>query len=181
MELTRSVACLRLSGRLTKYKLCFSRTVLCSIVTGGLLLTLFASAAVGQEFFTVRNQKKQKWPEAEANRLYLLASQAVEREFKLTRPVRPRFTLVLGFEGNQLDVNTGELRMAKWDRRIFADGVILFCMEQMLTPDTRLQLLRRTLLAAESVVDVDEKVARSEHMKTPAVATPGATHADNKP
>lgn len=129
----------------------------------------------------MRNQKKQKWPEAEANRLYLLASQAVEREFKLTRSVRPRFTLVLGFEGNQLDVNTGELRMAKWDRRIFADGVILFCMEQMLTPDTRLQLLRRTLLAAESVVDVDEKVARSEHMETPASATPGATHADNKP
>ena len=61
----------------------------------------------------MRNQKKQKWPEAEANRLYLLASQAVEREFKLTRSVRPRFTLVLGFEGNQLDVNTGELRMAK--------------------------------------------------------------------
>ena len=159
----------------------FSRTVLCSIVTAGLLLTLCFSAAVGQEFFTVRNQKKQKWPEAEANRLYLLASQAVEREFKLTRSVRPRFTLVLGFEGNQLDVNTGELRMAKWDRRIFADGVILFCMEQMLTPDTRLQLLRRTLLAAESVVDVDEKVARSEHMETPASATPGATHADNKP
>ena len=129
----------------------------------------------------MRNQKKQKWPEAEANRLYLLASQAVEREFKLTRSVRPRFTLVLGFEGNQLDVNTGELRMAKWDRRIFADGVILFCMEQMLTPDTRLQLLRRTLLAAESVVDIDEKVARSEHMETPASATPGATHADNKP
>ncbi len=122
----------------------------------------------------MRNQKKQKWPEAEANRLYLLASQAVEREFKLTRPVRPRFTLVLGFEGNQLDVNTGELRMAKWDRRIFADGVILFCMEQMLTPDTRLQLLRRTLLAAESVVDVDDKVARSEHMETPAVCTPPA-------
>jgi hypothetical protein len=88
---------------------------------------------------------------------------------------------VLGFEGNQLDVNTGELRMAKWDRRIFADGVILFCMEQMLTPDTRLQLLRRTLLAAESVVDVDDKVARSEHMETPAVSPPGATHADNKP
>jgi hypothetical protein len=181
MNLKRWVACLRLSGHLTKYKLCFSRTVLCSIVTAGLLLTLCSSAAVGQEFFTVRNQKKQKWPEAEANRLYLLASQAVEREFKLTRSVRPRFTLVLGFEGNQLDVNTGELRMAKWDRRIFADGVILFCMEQMLTPDTRLQLLRRTLLAAESVVDVDEKVARSEHMETPASATPGATHADNKP
>jgi len=146
-----------------------------------MLLTLCSSTAVGQGFFTVRNQKKQKWPEAEANRLYLLASQAVEREFKLTRPVRPRFTLVLGFEGNQLDVNTGELRMAKWDRRIFADGVILFCMEQMLTPDTRLQLLRRTLLAAESVVDVDDKVARSEHMETPAVSPPGATHADNKP
>lgn len=181
MNLTRSVACLRLSGLLTKHKLCLSRTVLFSVVTTTMLLTLFPSGAVGQDFFTVRNQKKQKWPEAEANRLYLLASQAVEREFKLTRPVRPRFTLVLGYEGNQLDVNTGELRMAKWDRRIFADGVILFCMEQMLTPDTRLQLLRRTLLAAESVVDVDEKVARSEHTETPGPSIPGASHADNKP
>ena len=156
------------------------RFVSLRVVAAAILLAALAGGAFGQDFFSVRNQKKEKWPQAEANRIYLLASEAVEREFKLTRPVRPKFTLVLGGDGNQLDVNSGELRLAKWDRRIFADGVILFCMEQMLTPEMRLQLLRRTLLAAD-VVDADEKVGRSEHTsETANVAAAPAAHTGDK-
>jgi hypothetical protein len=158
------------------------RAVLLRGIVAALLLVTFASSAVAQEFFAVRNVKKEKWPEAEANRIYLFASQAVEREFRLTRPIRPQFTLVLGFEGNELDVNSGELRLAKWDRKIFADGVILFCMEQMLTPEMRGQLLRRTLLAADATVAVDEQVARSEHIggATAQISATSAAHGDDK-
>jgi hypothetical protein len=141
---------------------CLAHTVLRRGLSIGLLLVVLSGGAIAQEFFAVRNQKKQKWPVEDANRIYLLASEAVEREFKLSRPVRPRFTLVLGYEGNQLDVNTGELRLAKWDRKVFADGVILFCMEQMLTPEIHGQLLRRTLLAADATVGVEEELARSD-------------------
>lgn len=77
---------------------CLAHTVFRRGLSIGLLLVVLSGGAIAQEFFAVRNQKKQKWPVEDANRIYLLASEAVEREFKLSRPVRPRFTLVLGMK-----------------------------------------------------------------------------------
>ncbi|HEX3321545.1 MAG TPA: hypothetical protein VHR84_12640 [Terriglobales bacterium] len=130
---------------------------LLSVLVTGFLLLLVAGTSFAQDTFAVRNLNKQKWPEAEAKRIYLLATQAVEREFKLTHSVHPKFTLVLGYANDQMDTTSGELRLTKWDRSLFTDGVILFSMEQVLTPDVRRELMRRTLKAADSTVSVDEE------------------------
>ena len=182
MDTPRVASCLSFFGSTeSSSTICFSPTVLWRGVCLGMLLVVLSGGAIAQEFFAVRNQRKQKFPIEEANRIYLLAAEAVKREFKLSRPVRPRFTLVLGYEGNQLDVNTGELRLAKWDRKVFADGVILFCMEQMLTPDVHEQLLRRSLLAADATVAVSEELARSEREgETPPIAAASAGHDPGK-
>ena len=183
MGTLRVAICLSFSGSTkSSSTLCISRTVLRRGICLGVLLVVLSGGATAQEFFAVRNQRKQKLPIEEANRIYLLASEAVKREFKLSRPVRPQFTLVLGYESNQLDVNTGELRLAKWDRKVFADGVILFCMEQMLTPEVHEQLLRRTLLAADATVGVSEELARSERNSEtpPPIAAASAAHDPGK-
>ena len=180
MDTPRVAICLSFFGSTkSSNTVCVSRPVLRRGLCLGILLVVLSGGAIAQEFFAVRNQRKQKYPTEEANRIYLLAAEAVKREFKLSRPVRPRFTLVLGYEGNQLDVNTGELRLAKWDRKVFADGVILFCMEQMLTPDVHEQLLRRTLLAADATVGVNEELARSER-ESEAAQMSGAGAAGKK-
>lgn len=151
------------------------RTVVLPCMAIGLLTALMVSAAPAQDLFSVKNPKKQSWPQDDANRIYAVAVESVAREFKLPKPVLPRFTLVLGYSSNQLDVNTGELRLEKWDRRLFADGVILFSVEQMLTPETRAHLLRRTLLAIDSTVAVDTdsttKTTAAAQSSTTATAT----------
>ena len=134
-----------------------NKSLLSVLVAGCLLMALLGGTSSAQDTFTVRNLNKQKWPEAEAKRIYFLATQAVEREFKLTHSVHPKFTLVLGYVNDQMDTSSGELRLAKWDRRLFTDGVILFSMEQVLTPDIRRELMRRTLQAADSTVSIDEE------------------------
>jgi hypothetical protein len=147
-----------------------TRVLLQILYSSLLLIGVFAGTAPAQDMFAIHNLKKQKWPEAEAKRIYVLAAEAVRREFKLERSVHPRFTLVLGYQNNELDVNSGELRLAKWDRRLFTDGVILFSMEQMLTPDMRRDLMRRTLQAADATVSVEEEQERALSPVTAPIA-----------
>ena len=144
-----------------------NRTVLPrKAMLAGFLIAISAGA-VGQELFEVRNQKNQKWPEAEAKRIYLLASEAVEREFRLNRPMRPKFTLVLGAETDLVDGNSGELRLKTWNRRLSVDGVILFSIDQMVTPEVRTRLQQRTLLAADAVVSVENTKPKPEAIHEP--------------
>lgn len=148
-----------------------STRLMCKVLYNCLLMiSLCAGMASAQDTFAVHNPKKQKWPEAEAKRIYLLATEAVERQFKLGRPVHPQFKLVLGYPQNELDVNSGELRLTNWDRRLFTDGVIMFSMEQMLTPDMRRDLMRRTLQAADATVSVEEEHEKALSPNTAPIA-----------
>lgn len=111
-----------------------------------------------QGSFEVRNDRKQKWPEAEARKIYLLALRAVEREFRPSTPLKPRFTLVLGAEKDRMNVNTNELRLVKWNKRFFAEGVVLFAFEQMLPSELKNELTHRVLSEAEATVSVEEEL-----------------------
>ncbi len=137
---------------------CYATSRICR----SLLVTLIAMVAtfpcLSQDSFNVRNTKNQKWPEAEARRIYAFASQAVQSEFKstATKPFRPHFTLVLGADKDQMDVNTSELRLVKWNKEFFAEGVVLFAFEQMLPADKKHQLTRRALSEAQATVNLQE-------------------------
>lgn len=149
----------------------------CQFFLGIAMLVASSLSANAQDMFNVKNLKKQKWPQEEANRIYLVAVEGVAREFKLTLPVPPQFTLVLGYKGNELDVNSRELRLEKWDRRLFADGVIPFPVEQMLTEEMRSQLLRRTLLAVDSTIAVEPDRASRRRSAAPTKSTSASVHA----
>ena len=106
--------------------------------------------------FAVRNPNNQRWPKAEAEKIYTLATRLVAQEFKPREPVHPQFTLVLGYEKDQMDVNTNELRLRKWDRRMFTEGVVLFGFEQMLPVTTKVRLVERALKESDAVLTVDQ-------------------------
>ena len=126
------------------------------LVLAGLIVSLLGISCVAQDSFSVRNEKREKWPEEEARRIYIFASQAVQREFNLTKAFRPHFTLVLGSQKDQLDVNTNELRLVKWNKHFFAEGVVLFAFEQMLPSQKKTELTNRALAESDAMVNVQE-------------------------
>src|SRR5438270_2171425 len=114
-----------------------------------------------QQFFEVQNTKQQKWPQEEADQIYLVATRTVQREFRLPSPVRPRFTLILGANENAADLAKDELKLAQWDKAFFAEGVVLMTLDQMVTPEAKKALARHALSEAEASVDV----ARLHHKR----------------
>jgi hypothetical protein len=90
------------------------------------IVLVFAHFAVGQRLFEVNNPKNQHWPEAEADRIYLSTARDLATEFRLPQVPRARFTLVLGADENSVDINTKELRLKKWDKYLYAEGVLRF-------------------------------------------------------
>src|SRR5262245_41643549 len=87
-------------------------------------LLFVATISVAQEGLTIHNDTKQSSPSAEATRIYLSACAAVQREFGSSRELRPRVTLVLGTDKHKqgVDFDSREIRLAKWDRYMFAQG-----------------------------------------------------------
>jgi len=119
--------------------------VICGLATGG----------QGQELFDVQVKGKQQWPAAEANRLYLSACAAVQREFGTHQPVRPQITLVLGAENNEARLETREIWLTKWNSYLFTEGVVIFAFEDLLPPRQRMIVARRAVNWADASVDVN--------------------------
>jgi hypothetical protein len=104
---------------------------------------MLVQLGLSQTLFDVRNTKNQKWPEAEANRIYMSTARAIAAEFKLARTIYPHFTLILGADENSVDINARELRLKKWDTYFYAEGVLRLTFDQMMSPEAKLRLARR--------------------------------------
>jgi hypothetical protein len=115
-----------------------------------LMLTHFAAA---QRPFDVSNPKQLKWPQAEAERIYFSTGRDLAAEFKLTQLPRARFTLVLGADQNSVDMNTRELRLKKWDKYLYAEGVLRLSFDQILSSDAKMRLARRAVAESEATVN----------------------------
>src|SRR5690348_10500508 len=127
-----------------------------SILLRALVVGILSGQIAAAQSFAVRNPNHLSWPQAEAEKLYKYAGQVVSDEFKPRTPVHPQFTLVLGNEKDQLDVNSNELRLRKWDKRLFTEGVVLFGFEQMSPTAAKENLVKRVLKESDSVLSVDE-------------------------
>jgi hypothetical protein len=68
------------------------------LVILGFLLSLAAGCGA-QEKLVIRIEGRQEQP-ADAEKIYMSACLAVEREFRITRPIRPSLTLVVGADEN---------------------------------------------------------------------------------
>src|SRR5207302_7389947 len=127
-------------------------TIAQSIVVALMLVQLGFS----QTIFDVLNPKNQKWPEADANRVYMSTARVIAAEFKLPQPIYAHFTLILGADENSVDIDARELRLKKWDTYFYAEGVLRLGFDQVMSSEAKIQLARRAVAESEATVTVDQ-------------------------
>ena len=99
----------------------------------GIVVLSLATACLAQEGLTIHRKVKQKWPAAEAEKIYFSACSAVQREFGSNRAVRPpQVTVVLGADKDVVLFDEREIRLTKWDRHLFAQAVVMFAFEDLM-------------------------------------------------
>jgi hypothetical protein len=121
-----------------------------------MVFLVLATVCLAQEGFTVQNKGKQKWPAAEAKNIHLSACSVVQREFGGNRPVAPRVTLVLGANKNEVGFQGQEIRLTKWDRYAFAQGVVWLAFEDLMPSQQRLTIAKRIVSWADATVDIEQ-------------------------
>lgn len=62
--------------------------------------------------------------------------------------------LVLGSDKNGVNFNTGEVVLVKWDRNLFAQGVVVLAFEDLLTVERRERIAKRALNWTDATVEV---------------------------
>jgi hypothetical protein len=119
-----------------------------------LAVAVFVLAATcwSQNLLTVQAKGKQEWPAEEADKLYISACSAIQREFGGARPLRPQITLVLGADKDEARWDSREIRLIKWNPDLFAQGVVVFAFEELMPLDQRIAVARRAVNWAGSTV-----------------------------
>ena len=105
-----------------------------------------------QDGLVIRTNGRHERP-ADAEKVYVLACSAVEREFRISRPLRPQVTLVVGADKNGAYRDTREIRLTKWDPYLFAQGVVIFAFEELLPEQGRMAVAKRAVTWADSTVE----------------------------
>jgi hypothetical protein len=120
------------------------------------IVLLLATACSAQEGLKVRCKGKQKWPAAEAQKIYLSACSAVQGEFGGNRHLAPQVTLVLGAKKNEIEIKTREIRLSKWDSTAFAEGAVWLAFEELMPLQKRVAVAIRAVDSADSTVSVEQ-------------------------
>ncbi|HXZ42540.1 MAG TPA: hypothetical protein VEG68_17500 [Terriglobales bacterium] len=122
------------------------------------------ASGVGQSssggFFVVRHIKKSDFSLTsaqmhEAEKLYVSTCAVVQRDFPGSGELRPRFTVLLGTDRDEVHGLT-EIRLRQWNPGLFAQGVVILAFDQVLTSDVIRQMAKRGMQYANAVVDVHD-------------------------
>jgi hypothetical protein len=62
--------------------------------------------------------------------------------------------LILGADKDQALLDQREIRLTKWNSDLFAQGVVVFAFEDLMSVDERKAVARRAVSWAESTVEV---------------------------
>jgi hypothetical protein len=108
------------------------------------------------EYLTILNPNHEKISLEEAEKVYLRACEAVEKEFNRPTSVRPRLILRLGASANVLRYPMGEVQLKKWDEYRFADAVVDLALHDILPPDERVKLGNTAVHEAGATVSICE-------------------------
>jgi len=127
-----------------------------------ILLLAISVPVLGQapELFEVSNPKHLQFNSQEAVKSYLQSVSEVETEYHLLQHVTPKFALVLGVDKNCIvwpngkTSQGGEIRLSRWDPRIFRQGVIALSINELLRPENVARLELRIERIEEAMVDV---------------------------
>ncbi|MBI3475029.1 MAG: hypothetical protein HY010_04805 [Acidobacteria bacterium] len=120
-----------------------------------IVIVMLTAASWGQSLFAVQVKGKQRWPAEEANHLYLSACSAVQQQFGGVHAIRPQVTLVLGADQDGAFWDTREIRLTKWNPYLFAEGVVIFAMGDLVKRE-QAGIARRAVMWSDSTVDIKE-------------------------
>src|SRR5690242_8004676 len=109
----------------------------------GFVILVMVNVCAPQTPFQVNNPKQQDWPQEEANLIYFSVARNLAAEF--TRPQLPitSFSRALAAIESSVDMNRRELRLKKWDKCFYAEGVLRLTFAQMLSAESKMRLARR--------------------------------------
>jgi len=108
------------------------------------------------KYLTIVNPRHEKVPDAEAEKVYLRACEAVEKEFDRPAPICPQVVLRIGAGENILHFKTREIVLKKWDEYRFADAVVDLALYDMVSAEERVRLSNSAINRAGATVGVCE-------------------------
>src|ERR1700730_5124426 len=117
-------------------------------------ITVSNDPALG--FFTIFNPGGEKISYSEAEKVYLAACETIEREFNRTTPIRPRLTVHLHSNENNLHYPDRDLRLSRWDKNKFAEAVVELVLHDMISSEDRQRLIKLAVAQAGGSVSVCE-------------------------
>lgn len=120
------------------------------------LMLLITAGCFAQDQFAVQNKRNQKWPSAEARKIYASSCAVVQQEFGGNQLPQPQLTLVLGADDNAVSFDRREIRLTKWDPYLFAQGVVMLAFEDRLSNEVKISLTKRAVNWADATVDISD-------------------------
>lgn len=120
-----------------------------------ILVLVLAGTCRAQDGLTIDNKHKERVSTPEAEKIYSSACLVVQREFGFRRALHPPVRLVLGTDKNEVWLVRREIRLTKWDRYTFAQGVVWFAFEDLMPPQQRLTIAKRAVTWADSTVEIE--------------------------
>jgi len=105
-------------------------------------------------YFTIYNPGGEKISYSEAEKVYLAACETIEKEFNRTTPIRPRLTVHLHSNENNLHYPDRDLRLSRWDKNRFAEAVVELVLHDMISPEDRKRLTKQAVAQAGATVSL---------------------------
>jgi hypothetical protein len=118
-------------------------------------LLALATACWAQEGLTIDNKHKERMSTPEAEKVYLSACSVVREEFVVKRPILPRVKLVLGAKKNVVLWAEREIWLTRWDRYLFAQGVVMLAFADLLPGDRKIAMTKRAVNWADATVEIE--------------------------
>jgi hypothetical protein len=118
-------------------------------------VSVLAAACWAQEGLTIDNKHKERMSTPEAEKVYLSACSVVREEFVVERPILPRVKLVLGAKKNVVLWAQREIWLTRWDRYLFAQGVVMLAFDDLLTRDRKIAMTKRAVNWADATVEIE--------------------------
>ena len=121
-------------------------------------IMLLVTYGVAQDGLTIQSKTKPKPPQLseQAQNIYLSACATVQQEFGRSHPPRPEVTLVLGADVDGVSREKGEVRLRKWDRYLFAQGVIVLAFSELMPTEEKLAMAERAVNWADATVNIQQ-------------------------
>jgi hypothetical protein len=114
-----------------------------------------ATAWLAQKGLTIDNTHKEKVFVPGVEKIYFSPCSVVRKEFDVKRAKLPRVKLVLGTSENRVLFDERDIWLARRDRYLFAEGIVMLAVDDLLTGGGRTAMTQRAVNRADSTVEIE--------------------------